>query len=205
MPPSQAPKREPLDLLGGRVRLVFALLIGFTFIANPWINRRVNQWFAPPRASSTTPWKVGEEAEVQITVISADQNRLDCAHNAVVEGKHCDFSANHRRWPRRLSEPFDNNREQVIQPYRTADTNKLVLIAGLWAQPELAYRVHQEPTRLYPVKKQLRFVAYCRVKFTGKLENAELRWNTTDKWQKGKTALVAEPLHCTLTNPNKQS
>lgn len=200
--PEAKPDRSP-DLFEGRAWIVFFLLAGIALVSNNWVNYGVNRLINPPVITHHVDWAVGEEALLKLTLIAADKDRLNCAHNAILEGTHCDYSASRRRWARRVSDPIDNDRENVIQPYRTADTNQLVLVSGLWAQPELAYRVHLEPTRLHPVKKQLRFVAYCQVKFIGKLEGAALRWNSAPrtKWQEKQTALVAKPLHCTLTDP----
>lgn len=201
------PRRKTTpELLGGRMWLALSLLAAIAIISNNWVNYGVNWLVNPSKAPVHSPWAVGDEAFLKLTLITADQDRLNCAHNAIIEGTHCDFSEGRRRWARRRKDPVDNNRENVIQPYRTADTNQLVLVAGLWAQPELAYRVHQEPKRLYPVKKQLRFVAYCQVKFIGKLEKAALRWDSAPrtKWQENQTAFVAQPIHCTLTDPDAE-
>jgi len=44
----------------------------------------------------------------------------------------------------------------------------------LQPQPELALRLHREPPNYYDVKKQARFVAYCKVRFVGELTNISL-------------------------------
>jgi hypothetical protein len=72
----------------------------------------------------------------------------------------------------------------------------------VWAQPELAWRVHREPPSYYDIKKQVRFVAYCDVRFIGELEHVSLRWETGGKWLPEGKAMVAQALRCTLGDPN---
>jgi hypothetical protein len=98
--------------------------------------------------------------------------------------------------------PLDDNDQFVIQPYRTADTNALVLVSGLWAEPELALRLHREPPNVTDVDKNLRFVAYCRVRFIGELEKVSMRWDNNGKWAEEPKAIVARPVRCTLDPPN---
>lgn len=178
-----------------------ALLSSVAFVSWNGMNSCIDRTLYPEEPKPAAEWKVGEEANVELTVITADARRLNCAHDQVLEGLHCGFNANKRAWPREPGAPIDDNDENVIQPFRTADTNTLVLVAGLWAQPELAMRLHREPPTLYDTKKQIRFVAYCRVKFVGQLENASLRWDTGAKWGDSQSAIVGKPLHCTLDKP----
>jgi hypothetical protein len=177
------------------------MLVGMALIASQPLNRRIDRLLFPAEPKPAVTWTVGSEANVELTLITADFQRLNCASDATVDGYRCDFQANKRRWPRLASDPVDDNKETVIQPYRTADTNSLVMVGGLWAEPELALRLHKEAPSHFPEKKQLRFVAYCRVKFVGKLEDASLRWQRAAKWFDKQSGLVAKPLHCTLTPP----
>jgi len=177
------------------------LLVGIALVSpqnmNAWLDRRLHPTLIKPAET----WEVGKEAHVQLTLITADARRLNCAHDQVLEGQHCGFSANKHAWPRAPGELADDNDYDVIQPYRTADTNALVLVSGVWAQPELALRLHREPPSHYDVKKQARFVAYCRVRFVGQLDNVALRWDTGGRWQEEPKALVAQALSCTLEPP----
>jgi len=191
----------PLQVIGGRLAIGIALLAGIALVSpqnmNAWVDRQLH----PTPVKANEAWEVGKEAHVELTLITADAKRLNCAHDQVLEGQHCGFSANKHAWPRAPGQLSDDNDYQVIQPYRTADTNALILVSGVWAQPELALRVHREPPSYYDVKKQMRFVAYCKVRFVGELTNVSLRWDTGAKWQDEPKAMVAQALSCTLEPP----
>lgn len=197
-----AARRQTLAL-DWQPMLGIAMLAGIAVVANNWLNQGIERTLDPPQAKPVVQWVVGQEADLEITLITADMARLSCASDTVVEGAHCAFDGNKRRWPRAPDAPLDDNNADVIQPYRTADTNQLVFVAGIWAQPELAMRVHREPPDSVPTDKLLRFVAYCRARFVGELKQAGTRWDNTAAWQGDSTALVAKPLSCTLTPPGK--
>lgn len=191
------------QLFGGRLWLGLALLLligaGMNQRLNTLLDRQFRQGTIAPIA--TQPWQVGGETTVAVTLITADAERLACAHGTVVEGLRCAYDGNRRPWPAEPDAPLDDNGARTIQPYRTADTNTLIFIAGLWNQPELALRRHQEPAEQYAVKKLLRFTAYCQVKLIAELPNAALRWDVRGRWEQNQTALVARPLACSLTAP----
>jgi hypothetical protein len=193
---------DELPVLGGRLFTGILLLVGIALVApqgmNAWLDRKIHPEPAKPAAVA---WEVGKDAPVEITLITADAHRLNCASDTTLEGQHCGFNASKHPWPRAPGELLDDNDFNVIQPYRTADTNALILVSGLWAQPELALRVHREPPSYYDVKKQLRFVAYCKVHFVGELKDVALRWDTGAKWLPEPKAMVAKALSCTLDPP----
>ena len=187
--------------MGGRLALAIALLAGIAVVSqqgfNLWVDRRLH----PAEVKTQEKWEIGQEGRVELTLITADARRLNCAHDQTLQGQHCGFTANKHAWPRAPGELSDDNDYDVIQPYRTADNNALVLVSGVWAQPELALRLHREPPSYYDVKKQSRFVAYCKVRFLGELQNVALRWDTGAKWQDEPKAMVAQALSCTLEPP----
>jgi hypothetical protein len=201
--PAAAPRRgaEP-ELLGGRLLLGIAMLFGIGVVSWQWLNAWVDRALHPRAPKPAATWEVGAEADVEITLITADAKRLACAHDTELEGLHCAYTANKRPWRRTPNAPLDDNDEHVIQPYRTADTNQLILVSGLWAEPELALRLHREPPNVGDVDKNLRFVAYCHVRFTGELTNISTRWDTSAKWGEDPKAFVAKPVRCTLDPPN---
>ncbi len=202
-PDSQPPLRSPLPMLGGRMGIAVALLVGMALVSAQWLNSWIDRAIYPSEPKPVQNWQLGTEADVELTLIAADARRLSCAHDTMVEGAHCGFTASKRSWPRSMFAPLDANDHDVIQPYRTADTNALILVAGLWAQPELALRLHREPPTQGNIEKQLRFVAYCKVKFIGELKAAGLRWESGGKWHENENALVAKPLRCTLEAPQR--
>ncbi len=128
-----------------------------------------------PSHAKTKKWNTGTETDVYLTLIGADSYLLSCADPQEIDGTHCAYEAPKKRWPRATSVIDDNNRD-IIQPYRTAPDNRLVLMAGLWATPELATRLHEEPPRAIRKEKLARFVARCRVKFIGGMAKPQLRW-----------------------------
>jgi hypothetical protein len=134
-----------------------------------------------PAGTNTANWKTGTEMDVYLTLIGADSYLLSCADPKDIDGVHCGYEAPKKRWPGRESVIDDNNRD-IIQPYRTAPDNRLILMSGIWATPELATRLHEEPPRAIRKEKLARFVARCRVKFVGGLEKPELRWSPTGKF-----------------------
>jgi len=190
-----------LPVLGGRLGVGVALLVGIAIVAPQALNSCIDRTLYPEEPKPAVEWKVGTQANVELTVITADARRLNCAHDETLAGTHCGFSANKRAWPRQPGAPVDDNDENVIQPYRTADTNALILVSGLWAQPEVALRLHREPPTYYDTDKQLRFVTYCKVEFIGELKDVSLRWDTGGKWLEEPKAIVAKPLHCSLDKP----
>jgi hypothetical protein len=201
-PSAATPRADaPIQVIGGSLAVGIALLAGIALVSpqnmNGWVDRQLHP--SPVKPAET--WEAGKEAQVELTLITADARRLNCAHDQVLEGQHCGFSANKHAWPRSPGQLSDDNDSDVIQPYRTADTNALILVSGIWAQPELALRLHREPPNYYDVKKQVRFIAYCKVRFVGELMNLALRWDTGAKWQDEPKAMVAQALSCTLEPP----
>lgn len=201
-PSMPKPKTSGLPVLGGRLLIGIALLTGIVIVAPQKLNAWLDRTLHPQTPKPAAKWEVGTEANVELTLITADAKRLHCAHDEMIGAAHCGYTANKRPWQRKAGSPVDDNDEHVIQPYRTADTNALILVSGLWAQPALAMRLHREPPNVGDVGKQLRFVAYCKVRFVGELSKAALRWDTGAKWHSDQTALVAEPVSCTLEAPN---
>jgi hypothetical protein len=135
-----------------------------------------------------------------VTVITADASRLSCAHSEVIDGAHCGYGKDKLPWPRTAEEPADDNGRNLIQPYRTSPDNALVLVIGLWDQPEVAMRLHREPPTGVPVKRLNRFDVTCQVKFVGRLDSVDLRWDVTGTWQTERNTWVARPVSCQVNN-----
>ena len=83
--------------------------------------------------------------------------------------------------------------------YRTWPDNKLVLIAGLWAEPNMAMRLHREPSAGVDQKKLSRFVADCELRFVGKVDSVKVRWSPGQPWQPEGGAMIARPVSCKLS------
>lgn len=138
-----------------------------------------------PRGPEPTPvdtWATGVTSTVRITLVTADQNLLACASEQAFENAHCQYKTTTEQWPREPGAPLDDNKRNIIQPYRTWFDNKLVFVAGLWAQPDVAFRAHQEPPHGLPADKLARFAVECRLKFIGRFGQVKLRWSPQHSW-----------------------
>jgi hypothetical protein len=172
------PPPELVPVMSGRFYWAMGLIAAAAIVPF-WSG--LGQAMAPkdPPGTDMSGWRTGNTSSFRITLITADVNLLSCASDAALEGKHCEFKDNKSRWPLLPGEPIDDNRRNQIQPYRTWPDNKLVLVAGLWAEPHVAMRLHREPPRGVADKKLARFVADCRMRFIGEIDSPKLRWNPT--------------------------
>lgn len=168
------------------------IVIPFSPIAN---------WISPPEKDATdvSNWQVGNVGKAKITLVTADYGQLGCNSDKAFEGAHCAYKADAEAWPKDPSEPLDDNGTNLIQPYRTWPDNRLVLIAGLWAEPNMAMRLHREPSAGVDQKKLSRFVSDCDLKFIGHVDNVKVRWSPGQGWQQEGAAMVARPVKCTLS------
>jgi len=200
--PPRPPPVEMKPILAGRLLIAVGLLVALGLIANPKFNEWVMQNFAPPEEVRTdfSKWRIDGETELRVTLITADAGRLACAHAQVLDGTHCQFGGDKMPWPKPDNAPAEDNNADVIQPYRTSPDNALLLLAGLWAQPDVAMRLHREPPAGIQAKRLGRFDVTCRVKFIGKFDEVQLRWDTGGPWQPERGAWVAKPISCTVNN-----
>jgi hypothetical protein len=189
-------------ILAGRLWIVIGLLGGLGLIANPKFNEWVMQNLAPPEEVKTdfSKWRVDGETELRVTLITADASRLACAQAQTFGGAHCAFGGDKLPWPKADNAPADDNGPDVIQPYRTSPDNALLLVVGLWAQPDVAMRLHREPPAGVLAKRLGRFDVTCRVKFIGRFDDVQLRWDNGAQWQPERMAWVARAISCTVNN-----
>ena len=203
----RAGPRLPPDLLGGRFFACALCLLLLTPLASAQTNniadelvRKVYEWAGSPlddRPPNTSTWTPGTTTFVNVTLVTEDELRLGCASDEVVADElRCQMQANKRPWPRDPAAPLDDNKVSVIQPYRTLVGNELILMSGVWAQPEIAVRAHQEPAGVVEVNRQSRFVAYCKVRFHAKFDEVLVRWFPGAQWFTEKNVPVAEVLRC---------
>jgi hypothetical protein len=138
---------------------------------------------APP--VDMTKWEAGKVEEISITLVTADYTKLACAYEREIGGAHCEYKTDTEKWPLAPSAPVDDNRKNVIQPYSAVPDNAFILVAGLWAQPEVAMRLHAEPPENTPTRNLARFIARCRVRPVERVSGVNIRWNVGDKWAPG--------------------
>lgn len=182
----RSPKRRPpvedeeTPVIGGRFLIALALVGATTIVPLS----KLGELFEPsgPEPTNMESWSVGSLQTVRITLVTADFNLLACASEQSFGGAHCAFKTPNEPWPRDSNKPHDDNKLDIVQPYRTWFDNKLVFVSGLWAQPEVAYRVHQEPTHGIQPDKLARFAVECRVRFLGRFDTVKLRWNPQQSW-----------------------
>lgn len=189
---------EPVPIFSGRLLIAAGILAVMLIV--PFTMSRFIPGDKGPETTDVSQWRIGETANVRITLITADFNLLACAAEQAINGKHCAFKTESEPWPTDPSAPVDDNKANIIQPYRTYPDNKLILVAGLWADPTMALRLHREPSTGVRADKLARFVANCKVRFTGELPAPKMRWQPGQQWMTEGRALVAEPVECKLTD-----
>ncbi len=199
-PRKKRPVREPeTPVLSGRLMVATGLLAAMALIPFLGLGKMLEPEQDAP--TDTSAWEVGKTARVHVTLITADYNKLSCYSDQVFQGNHCQFETETQGFRRDPGAPLDDNKKDIIQPYRTHGSNKLIFIAGLWADPALATRLHFEPPRGVSESKLARFVADCEVEFIGKMKNPGIRWSPSGKWIHEGDPLVAIPKHCNIPDP----
>ncbi len=109
-------------------------------------------------------WKVGQEANVEITVVPNDRVELACASTTDIAGRKCEFETQVK------ANPKQEDDTKLLKPYTTTDQVQF-LAAGLWAEPALKANM---PTTRFSVK--------CKLKVEGKVAKPGIRWNSEGPW-----------------------
>ncbi|MEI9954646.1 MAG: hypothetical protein WDO74_38175 [Pseudomonadota bacterium] len=151
---------------------------------------------AEPPPTDVASWQTGAKATIRLTVVTADAASLTCASTQEFEGKHCAMKSETEVWPRDPRAPIDDNKANIIQPYRTWLDNKLIMVSGVWSHPSVAYRLHQEPPGNLPTDKLARFVVECQAHFVGSMEKPVLRWQPGQSWGTETATMVAVTDSC---------
>ena len=187
---------EPIPVASGHFLIAAALLgamivIPFSPIAN---------WIKPPEKDATdvTNWQVGNVGKAKVTLITGDYELLGCSQPDTFDGAHCAYKADTEAFAKDPSAPLDDNGTNLVQPYCTWPDNRLILIAGLWAESNMAMRLHREPSAGVDQKRLARFVTDCELKFIGHVDNVKVRWSPGQPWQQEGAAMVARPVKCEL-------
>lgn len=190
-------KEQPVAVLGGRLTeivIALALLIIIVMpgscVGNAVADvaysgvRKVFDANPPLQTKPSTPameWEVGKTQPVSITLITADYSKLFCNSPEEIQGTACAFESDNKLRPTPEGAPLDDNKRATLQPYRTA-SNELLLVAGLWAEPHVAMRLHEEPPYSRNQDRLARFVANCQLEFIGVAKQAKLRWAPGGPW-----------------------
>jgi len=185
---------EPIVPLGGR--LFNAAIAAMAMLAVFPLGSVVQS--PEPTPTDMSAWHVGGHTKVRLTVITMDYERLTCSTEAVFGEEHCEYKSETALFPREPGAALDDSKLHTVQPYRTYPDNQLILVAGVWAQPEIATRVHREPWAGIPEQRQMRFVAECDVEFLGQFQNVKLRWKPDQGWNNEATAWVGRAKSCRI-------
>lgn len=194
-------KKGEESVLSGRMVAAFGLVVAMVVIPLSPLGRVIAK--EAPRSTARELWKVGETSTVHLTVTTADYDKLGCADPRVVEGAHCAYESDDERFSERPDAPKDDNKKNILQPYRTTDS-QLMLLSGLWAQPAVAMRLHEEPAHGVSDNKLARFVVSCDVKFLEEWDNPKIRWSNRDSWSQQGKAMVAKPLKCEVLDEHQR-
>lgn len=194
---SKPPVIEETPVVAGRFLTAAAIIGGLTLLPMSCLGQKLEP--KDPPASKIDEWKVGGKSTLRITLVTADYAGLACSYEQEFAGKHCGNKSDTEAWPRDPNAPLDDNKANVIQPYRTWNDNRLVMVAGLWATPALATRLHIEPPGNLLPEKLARFVTECSVHFVGEMKSPKLKWGPTSSWNPDPNSdhvMVAVPDHC---------
>lgn len=194
------PEEEPI--LSGRLVVALALALAMSLLPSSGLGRIITK--TSPRTADRATWTVGQKATIHLTIVTDDYEKLGCADKRKAKNQaHCAYKNEKERFPTAQGAPVDDNKATTLQPYRTTDKN-LLLAAGLWAQPEVAMRVHQEPSRGVSKSKLARFVVSCEAHFLEEWEGSLIRWAPSEKWSNQGKAMVAELSDCTILKDGLQ-
>ncbi len=171
---------EP-PVLSGRL-LIGLIVLAATAVIPMWTPLAKVLEPKGPEPTRVESFTMGGTATVRITLVTADFNLLACASEQSFDGAHCAYKTTSQAWPREPGKPHDDNKLDIIQPYRTWFDNKLLFVTGLWAQPEVAFRLHREPPQGVQPDKLARFAVECELKFIGRFEQVKLRWSPQHSW-----------------------
>lgn len=196
----EAPEFE--SVWSGRLITATTLLLATVLIPVSFIGRLIAK--ESPKSTAIEEWKVGERARVLITVTSADYDKLACLDARPAGDDYCQFKSDREQTPPPKGAPLDDNKRHVLQPYRTTD-GQLLLIAGLWADPKVATRLHNEPAAGVAESKLSRYVLDCQLEFREERSGTKIRWSRTEAWSDQGKAFVAEPVSCEVLSGRKAS
>jgi hypothetical protein len=100
---------------------------------------------------------IGKPQTVEVTLVAADKTNLACSSDAVVDGLHCGFGADGKKWAGEAG-------SGVLQPFTTTD-KKSILGAGLWDDAALKGKL-----------PSARFRARCDFTPAGEIAAPKVRW-----------------------------
>ncbi|MFT3769706.1 MAG: hypothetical protein QM820_30075 [Minicystis sp.] len=148
----------------GKSMILFVVIIGGLAAGFALLGSEKHQEQAKPK------WKVGDVADVEITLVKNDRQDLACASADEINGKHCGFEANNKPW----SKGDNADDKKLLKPYTTTDRVQFAA-AGVWSEPALSG--DKLPATRFSVK--------CKYKVEGMLKAMSVRWESTGQWFAG--------------------
>lgn len=187
---------EPEPILSGRMVVALALALAMSLLPSSGLGRIITK--TSPQTADRATWVVGQKATVHLTIVTSDYEKLGCADKRTAKNQaHCAYKNEKERFPDAEEAPVDDNKATILQPYRTTDKN-LLLAPGLWAQPAVAMRLHEEPPQGVSQAKLARFVVACEATFLEEWEGSLIRWSPSEKWSDQGKAMVANLSDCQI-------
>lgn len=188
---------EPDPVLTGRLLTAALILSGMVIF--PWPVDAIASKYRPdePEKIAMNAWAPGKTVPMQITLITSDFDRLGCVMDKEVGGAHCEYKTESETWAQ-SGTAADDNKKNIIQPYSLSPTNQLVLVGGLWAQPDVNRRLHDEPWQAISEKKLQRFIAECQVRLVEQQNQVTIRWAKDQAWGKQGPAWVGIAESCKI-------
>lgn len=149
-----------------------------------------------PKPPPTPTYKIGQELETDITLVSTDARALACASDEEIDGRHCEFesSAPPKRWGKPLSKELPPN-QAVLAPYKTTD-EVMFLVPGLFSEPALVERLKVDPPSFG--QEHIRFTAHCKMKIVGKMAKFDTRWQPNGQWYPASNVYVGTVSGCSV-------
>ena len=126
-------------------------------------------------------------------MVTADRDDLACASDRAFGRYRCAFGASGAPWPAPPS------RAERLAPYVTTGQH-LIVIAGLFEQPEIAARTAAEAPLNLPRDSRPRFAARCRLTLLGRIAGFRDRWLASAPWgpEELDPTWVAKPSDCRI-------
>ena len=141
----------------------------------------------------------GAVIDVPITLVAADKSDLACAFDGDVDGLRCAFQGRDVAWAD-IDTKNAEVRKRLLAPYMTVDKTML-LIPGLFENPEVDGRVRDEAPRRLARNKQRRFTAQCKVVLRRAVGGVLVRWVPNKAWEGPHKVWVGEAGDCVVVEP----
>src|SRR6187551_1916600 len=93
--PSRSDEEEPV--LSGRMVTALAFALAMSVIPVSGLGQYIEK--TAPETAARALWKVGQTANIHLTVVTADYNHLACAMKDKHDQDHCEFKNDREKFP----------------------------------------------------------------------------------------------------------